>query len=507
MEICNDLDSDDLEKLKFLFKDVAGLGKLKTATFALELISAIENNRHIELHNGRFLAECFEIMGRSDLVKNLGLNPQQIAHELGQTEFSLNPFRILLYKIAEDLYSDDVEQLKFYSKRKFSFTRKQEECIASAFDLFILLEKGHHIEITNTTPLKDMVKSLENRSDLVDMVEAYQKTYPGTRSTVPDVLDKGQFRKPSLSTTDSPGVAYYEMTKNPRGICVIINNKKFHGMLSREGTDIDEAKLASTFKKLGFIIRPYKDLSVKDMTGVMKDHSIMDHSKYNAFVVCILSHGGENFTYRQDGQNTRGRNVKDHDGGSEAQGNFVYGIDGASVPVRYLTMYFRSSSCTSLANKPKLFFIQACQGKDYQTGLPMTSDLEGDGPSMGGSLDVDVKPTSLHPEEISTDTSPHPSDTRKVIPDESDFLLGYATVFGYVSFRSRSMGSFYISSLTENLDRHADTLDLQTIMVKVNHDVSEKNIPLKVGEVTKKQVPMIQTTLRKQLYFFPDGLK
>ena len=101
------------------------------------------------------------------------------------------------------------------------------------------------------------------------------------------------------------------------------------------------AKLKSTFDKLGFRTKIETDLIAKDMVGVLTDVSRLDHSKYNALIVCILSHGEE---------------------------NVVYGVDDQPVEVRYLTMFFRSSKCKSLANKPKLFFIQACQGQKKQTG-------------------------------------------------------------------------------------------------------------------------------------------
>ncbi|CAG2226391.1 caspase-8 [Mytilus edulis] len=474
VDICSDLDSDDMDNLKFLMKDVAGLHKLMPATNALDLFSAIENNKHVAFHNGRFLAECFELMGRTDLVGRLGLNPTQIEKEMGQHNDSVRPFRILLYKISKDLASDDVELLASFSLRVFKLTQQEKATIKSALDLFVLLEKRGIIEIDHTNLLKEMVKSLENRGDLVDLVDKYQGPL-------------------------------YEMTSKPRGICVIINNKKFIKMKAREGTDVDQARLEATFKKLGFKIAVYRDLTVKNMADVMKDISIMDHSKFNALVVCVLSHGGENFIYRMDDRggktgNSR-RQLVHGDGDRLIQGNFVYGVDDKPIPIRYLTMYFQSSKCKTLANKPKLFFIQACQGEDMEPGVLLSSDLQMDGLSVDDSIDLDVAPVSENTEE--KDAAPHASDNQKVIPDESDFLLGYATVFGYVSYRSRSQGSFYVKSLTENLDNHADTLDLQALMVKVNHDVSEENI----GEQAKKQVPMTQITLRRLLFFFPDNLK
>lgn len=548
IDICSDLDSDDLEKLKFLLKDVAGLSKLKTATIALELFNAIEHNKHVGLFNGRFLGECFELMGRTDLVRKLGLNPQTVAMEMGETRYSIRPFRIMLYKISEDLSSEDLQRLIFYSERAFKLTRKEKQSLSSAFDLFVLLEKRGHLTVLNTKCLKNMMKTLENRGDLVDLVTSYQVKYtdqgngaegttpindddndeydmlyeslrdvPKQRQDVPRPIQYFQRQRqdvprqrqdvPRQSPLQNvPRVAYYEMTSNPRGICVIISNKKFTRMHPREGTEVDQAKLEATFKKLGFIIKRYENLNVKDMVGVMKDISILDHSKYQALVVCILSHGGENFIYRTENQQS-GTNQRQPVRGEDdrpVEGNFVYGVDDNVVPIRYLTMYFQSSKCKTLASKPKLFFIQACQGEDMETGVLLSSDLQQDGPSVVDFIDMDVDPTSL-PHEEEMDASPQPADNKKVIPNESDFLLGYATVFGYVSYRSKTKGSFYIKSLTENLNNFSDTLDLQGIMTQVNHDVAEENIRLGPGEA-KKQIPMVQTTLRKQLFFSPDNL-
>lgn len=548
IDICSDLDSDDLEKLKFLLKDVAGLSKLKTATIALELFNAIEHNKHVGLFNGRFLGECFELMGRTDLVRKLGLNPQTVAMEMGETRYSIRPFRIMLYKISEDLSSEDLQRLIFYSERAFKLTRKEKQSLSSAFDLFVLLEKRGHLTVLNTKCLKNMMKTLENRGDLVDLVTSYQVKYtdqgngaegttpindddndeydmlyeslrdvPKQRQDVPRPIQYFQRQRqdvprqrqdvPRQSPLQNvPRVAYYEMTSNPRGICVIISNKKFTRMHPREGTEVDQAKLEATFKKLGFIIKRYENLNVKDMVGVMKDISILDHSKYQALVVCILSHGGENFIYRTENQQS-GTNQRQPVRGEDdrpVEGNFVYGVDDNVVPIRYLTMYFQSSKCKTLASKPKLFFIQACQGEDMETGVLLSSDLQQDGPSVVDFIDMDVDPTSL-PHEEEMDASPQPADNKKVIPNESDFLLGYATVFGYVSYRSKTKGSFYIKSLTENLNNFSDTLDLQGIMTQVNHDVAEENIRLGPGEA-KKQIPMVQTTLRKQLFFSPDNI-
>ena len=68
--------------------------------------------------------------------------------------------------------------------------------------------------------------------------------------------------------------------------------------------------------------------------------------------------------------------------------------------------------------------------------------------------------------EIEKDACPHGTDNfngnvetdndREMIPNESDFLVGYATVAGYVSFRSRDHGSWYIRKLCELIEKYSE---------------------------------------------------
>jgi hypothetical protein len=51
-------------------------------------------------------------------------------------------------------------------------------------------------------------------------------------------------------------------------------------------------------------------------------------------------------------------------------------------------------------------------------------------------LDTDAPPTEL-------------------IPNEADYLLGYATTPGFVSYRSKTRGSWYITKLTEMLNKYS----------------------------------------------------
>ncbi|CAM4622204.1 unnamed protein product [Leuciscus chuanchicus] len=132
---------------------------------------------------------------------------------------------------------------------------------------------------------------------------------------------------------------FYSMSKRPCGYCLIINNYNFEGpsLKKREGTDKDKDNLTRVFKNMFFEVEVRADLQASDIQNVIKEFAERDHSQMDAFVCCILSHGEK---------------------GS------VLGIDGKQVPICELTQPF--AECRTLASKPKLFFIQACQGNKAQ---------------------------------------------------------------------------------------------------------------------------------------------
>ncbi|XP_067686447.1 caspase-8-like [Haliotis asinina] len=279
----------------------------------------------------------------------------------------------------------------------------------------------------------------ENRNHYVTTGEATELAQPTTDQSLSSInLDSKQSRIPT-----------YKMNANPRGICVIINNFEFWpgreglpDLKNRTGTHIDAAKLADTFTRLHFEIVHYNDLSSEAMTQVLRTiGQEMVKAEHDCFVCCILSHG-----------DTAGK---------------VYGSDSMVVEVNQLKAPFRPDCCPNLARKPKLFFLQACQGKEMQEGVQVQSDSD---------LKTD-RPTVM-------------------VANEADFLVGYATTPGYVSYRSKSKGSWYINKLTKMLDTLAHTEDLLSILTKVNNEVG-----MEVAPQGGKQSPAPQFTLTKRLIF------
>lgn len=171
--------------------------------------------------------------------------------------------------------------------------------------------------------------------------------------------------------------------------------------------------LHKVFKWLGFEVVIQMDCESEKMLSVLRELGSRNHSQMDCLVCCVLSHGVE---------------------GS------VYGADGRTVLLKDLMELVNGSKCPSLAEKPKLFFIQACQGISEQKPVY----IEADGPSRGVVCSDAVV-------------------ARESIPCDADFLLAMATVPSFVSFRERTKGTWFIQSLCQNLVQMVPRLVRQNI--------------------------------------------
>uniref|UniRef100_A0A673AUT9 Uncharacterized protein n=1 Tax=Sphaeramia orbicularis TaxID=375764 RepID=A0A673AUT9_9TELE len=204
--------------------------------------------------------------------------------------------------------------------------------------------------------------------------------------------------------------------------------------------------LTEVFTRLGFKVDVEKDLTADEIRTKVQNLGRENFVDHDALVVCVLSSGEE---------------------------GVVYGSDECMVSLRDLRWPFAADRAPTLAGKPKLFFIQACQGDGYQRGaLPCSPQ-----PRQG---------------EFSL---PQPETTTQfdfdTLASEADFLMGMATLPGYKSFRNTTTGSVYIQELCRQLMRSMD--DILTILTRVNREVNKLNL------LTYKQMPQPYYTLTKRL--------
>ena len=258
-----------------------------------------------------------------------------------------------------------------------------------------------------------------------------------------------------LSGEKNSVAGVYEMKSSPHGIALIINNEVFKKQSKREGTEIDEKNLVQTFRYLGYTVEVHRNCESKKILDIMEDIRQRDHSSYDSFVCCILSHG-------KAGQ--------------------IFGSDSVMISLEDITIKLNGDSCKSLASKPKVFFMQACRGTLKDTGVRIDADDD--------EMEAEPLVVSDSGTRVMTD-----SDTK--IPDAADFYFGYATPLGHVAWRDLDNGSWYISELCKSLASYAKYANLDDIMKITNRQVGEV-----YSNVDYKQSPEATTRLRKDVFFF-----
>ncbi|XP_023197286.1 caspase-7 isoform X1 [Xiphophorus maculatus] len=311
-----------------------------------------------------------------------------------------------------------------------------------------------HVSFLAHTKKNLEVPGVEKR----DRIKAFQMQSGVALNDEPSKKNKdGQTREQDYSSKSHSRIVFptfqYKMSYRRVGKCIIINNKNFDentGMNVRNGTDRDAGELFKCFRSLGFEVVVYNDQTCEKMEHLLTQASEEDHSDSSCFACILLSHGEE---------------------------GMIYGTD-AAMPIKTITSLFRGDRCKSLVGKPKLFFIQACRGSEFDEGVQTDSGPPND------TLETDANP-------------------RHKIPVEADFLFAYSTVPGYYSWRNPGRGSWFVQALCSVLSEFGKQLEIMQILTRVNYMVATHfeswSEDPRFSE--KKQIPCVVSMLTKELYF------
>ncbi|CAN2389152.1 cysteine-type endopeptidase activity involved in apoptotic signaling pathway, partial [Pristimantis euphronides] len=478
--IDSQLTQEDLESLKFLCLNLLPNKKLLAIKSNLDLFEELEKYGHIEANSHHLLFELLYIIGQHSLLKTLGTNKLAIQQSLN-TKRTVSLYRHMLFQLHEDITSEDQRDIVFLLNipKKFEQNKKfleilyylEKNDLLSEDNLDVLenavqktspdllrkindFKKRREIEKTMSQPV-----SCEDECDQTALSKEDQYVPAEGESCLSfsltfmlyysfiysvDLMDKNtENLRSALTLTEQ---VKYPMNRKHRGYCLIINNETFMRSDSRRGTEKDAAVLDRVFTWLGLDVEIRNELLTRQIRDCLSEFSKRDHTERDCFVCCILSHG---------------------------KSQEIYGTDNETIPISEVTSYFYTQKCTTLAEKPKLFFIQACQGKD----IPAAHGIEQD------AVYVEEKRPTV------------------TIPESADILVGMSTVDGYYSFRHTQKGTWYIQALCENLTKMVPKgEDILSILTKVNKDVSEMEY-LKDEKLNTKQMPQPHYTLRKKLVF------
>ncbi|NXY29069.1 CASP8 protein, partial [Pomatorhinus ruficollis] len=469
LAVSDELDEAELAALKFLTRDHFPWRKLEAIRSPHDLFEVLQEKGVLEAGNLAFLRELLYCIGRIDLlVSHLGSSREQVERELRAPGGPrLPPLRHLLFQLSEDVTEHELMSFKFYLAKELPNSKLT--CETTMLDILTEMEKRGLLGKGNLSMLKSLCEKIN--ISLWNRIEDGLNLF-GQEEMLITEEERGNTRRPEghlvSSVAPDPSGSFndssqlleaYKMTSRPCGVCLILNNHNFakarEGVLEhkhmkdRNGTDVDAAALRNVFSKLHFRVEEYRDLTAEGIRETVKSFQIKDHKDKDCFVCCILSHGKK---------------------------GIVYGVDGQEVPIRELTTVFTAQNCNSLAGKPKVFFIQACQGDAFHQGVTIETD--------SGEQDSSVERDARFQLDC--------------IPAEADFLLGMATLQDYVSYRSPREGTWYIQALCQHLEyRCPRGEDVLTILTAVNQEVSKKTCE----RGAKKQMPQPSFTLRKRLIF------
>ncbi|XP_062475733.1 caspase-10 isoform X1 [Pezoporus occidentalis] len=481
--------AEDVAALKFLCTDFLPFRKLERVKSAVDIFELLMAEEYLNEKDTFLLAELLYTIKCHSLLKKLGYTKEKVQeclHEKGR----VSPYRQMLYELSENITSDMLKDIIFLLKNCLPKRR----VTLSALELLILLEKQSLLTENNVQILEEVCMHVS--PNLLERVNCYKRakvSLPQQENTLPieeislshtgDIkvfpfseetsiksigsnindnkeacLTQGfseiRVEPPgglSNAESESKKMKNYKMDGPHRGFCLVINNVKFDKSLSeRKGSFKDAEELERVFTWLGLDVRTYTDLTSQKIKELMQTwQQLQDHKDRDCFICCILSHG---------------------------ESGAVYGKDEELVSIRTIMSYFTATQCPQLAEKPKLFFIQACQGKEIQCAVPVKTDAR-------------------IPDSSSMQQSFSPSES---IPEEADFLLGMATIDGYVSFRHIQQGAWYIQALCSKLQLLVPRgEDILSILTEVNEDVARRVDRLG----TKKQMPLPAYTLTRKLIF------
>ncbi|XP_077010781.1 caspase-10 isoform X2 [Tamandua tetradactyla] len=439
--IDENLGVQDVEALKFLCRDRLSHKKLEECHSAFEIFDQLLIEDQLSEEEPFLLAELLYTSKQKSLLKHLGYTKEQV-QSLLPTQRKISLFRNLLYELSEGIDSESLQRMIFLQRDALP---KAE---MTSLSFLTHLEKQDRIAEDNLTILEDLCKMVAPR--LMEKINTYKRE----KASQVDQETKSLHPEEEELVSRFNGMleaAVYRMDRKHRGYCVIVNNQKFHSLGERKGTRKDADHLCCVFQWLGFKVKVYDDVTEKCLEEVLEKYkSHPGHTDGDCFVFCVLTHGIF---------------------------GAVYSTDEFLIPIRKIMSHFTAQQCPGLAHKPKLFFIQACQGEHIHPSVSLEADA--------------LSSECTHPSvtEVSLQHS---------IPVEADFLLGLATVPGYVSFRHVEKGSWYIQSLCNHLKELVPRQeDILSILTAVNNDVSQQVD--KYG--TKKQMPQPAFTLRKKLVF------
>uniref|UniRef100_A0A914VWB1 Uncharacterized protein n=1 Tax=Plectus sambesii TaxID=2011161 RepID=A0A914VWB1_9BILA len=207
-----------------------------------------------------------------------------------------------------------------------------------------------------------------------------------------------------------------------------------------------------------------------DMKNDLEEFAIkQDWENFDAAIVCILSHGGEN--------------------------NSIYGTGNFKEKLEFPELLEPFSRQPNLHGKPKIFIVQACRGEKYDNKAASGDKIEFS-PIKKLFSSIYGKLRGALPSGASKADSKYESQV-------ADVLVLWATGRGFVAWRHPLFGSYFIQKLTSAIkDTNNRREHMADIMEHIIYEIKKEFQPGPPDDDHPGQCPQAFTTLDRKLYLF-----
>ena len=263
----------------------------------------------------------------------------------------------------------------------------------------------------------------------------------------------------------------YKMDHEKRGIALVINISKYEPnpmkLKEREWSKKDVETLTKTLEYLEFKVELVENFTKEQIKARLQQIASESHEHFDCFLCVVMSHG-----------------INDSFATSNSE---LMSFEEIKAPIK---------SCSSLENKPKMFFFQACRGEKEMesTQSSRVSSASSKKSSKGPQLTDDLPSTSTHSKNNSK-TNPTKFN------EESDLFVFNSTLPHHLSYSNNvAEGTIFIQSFCQvfndaykNLPK---TLSLAKMIIRINEKVS----------VTQLQISDPIFRMSKEIYFRPKNV-
>ncbi|XP_073686102.1 caspase-7-like [Garra rufa] len=240
----------------------------------------------------------------------------------------------------------------------------------------------------------------------------------------------------------------FTANKRMKNRALIVSVENFYpgtGLGKRKGAKKDTQRLHKILSKLGFSVAIRMDIEADEIYEAFKAES--KEAGKDCFVGVISSHGEE---------------------------GVVFGADGCAVKLAEIYSYFGGPS---MADKSKLFLIQACRGHE-----------------LDGGAEVETDSSFSQDEDGMSELFSIPIDT----------AVMYATSPGYGAFM-HPLGSVLIQTLCDLLENEGGPdLEITRLLTRLNYQVAYNFESRGKNFGGKKQMPCFVTRFTREVFPFMD---